>query len=526
MKTLAIQGSIKIRPWPEKGRFDRPIPFFARIIRSPQTMTAAVVVLVCISILGVLIASYTRGGDQDEYSTVYFSDPTIKFSTAWTNIWPTETNTPFFYIIARLFTPVIGRELFSCRLINIVPLLFLLTWFLSTAISRPRHRQFLECLAIFAFSGWFFIYFFPYYRSYCWQYCAELVFIGAASVTYLDRDTRPDLFQLTALPFLLMLHQITTIYVGVLLFLLITIDLRRRNFLRVACFGAVAFLATIPLAYFTWLQLHQFSVVLAAVTWIEPLGPFEAVRAILSNLAPPLGQNWVALFAVGLTAVAPRYRPRGSRGSLILVLAAAAVGASALILIINERFPLIEDYYFSFLAVEVMVVVSLVIQPVLKDRPWIGIIIAANAGVYLVYNGIAVTQDRGLLRDADIVKQLVAQCPQTRIRAGSRPPTLGPDPVKGIAPPQSEQIALDGLAAADDLTLLPLAPDTPGACPVIYWTEYRAPTARQIERHNGNIVAAANDSAGFALDGSSLANAKALPMSNSFAIGLVVSAPP
>jgi hypothetical protein len=144
------------------------------------------------------------------------------------------------------------------------------------------------------------------------------------------------------------------------------------------------------------------------------------------------------------------------------------VGASALILIINERFPLIEDYYFSFLAVEVMVVVSLVIQPVLKDRPWIGIIIAANAGVYLVYNGIAVTQDRGLLRDADIVKQLVAQCPQTRIRAGSRPPTLGPDPVKGIAPPQSEQIALDGLAAADDLTLLPLAPDTPGACPVIY----------------------------------------------------------
>jgi hypothetical protein len=103
---------------------------------------------------------------------------------------------------------------------------------------------------------------------------------------------------------------------------------------------------------------------------------------------------------------------------------------------------------------------------------------------------------------------------------------LGPDPVKGIAPPQSEQIALDGLAAADDLTLLPLAPDTPGACPVIYWTEYRAPTARQIERHNGNIVAAANDSAGFALDGSSLANAKALPMSNSFAIGLVVSAPP
>jgi hypothetical protein len=124
------------------------------------------------------------------------------------------------------------------------------------------------------------------------------------------------------------------------------------------------------------------------------------------------------------------------------------------------------------------------------------------------------------------VKQLVAHCPQTRVHAGSRPPTLGPDPVKGIAPPQSEQIALHGLAAVDGLTLLPLAPDAPGACPVIYWTEYRAPTGRQIERHNGNLVAAANDYAGFALDGSSLANAKAIQMSNAFAIGLVVSAPP
>jgi len=349
------------------------------------------------------------------------------------------------------------------------------------------------------------------------------VFIGSVSVAYLDRDGRPNVFQLVALPFLLMLHQITTIYAAALLAILIVIDLRYRNFLRFWCFSVIALLASIPLGLFTWRQLGQFSDVLVEVSWIQPLGTLDALWTMLRSLVPALGQNWVALFAVGVIAVSPRYRPRGAGSSLVWILAGAAIGGSAIVLLINQRIPLIEDYILSFLAVEAMVIVSLAIVPLLYTKPWIGVLIAANAGVYVASNGAGVAHDRGLLQDADMVAQLVAECPQTRIHAGSRLPARGPDPVRVIAPPQSEQIALQGLAAADGLTLLPLGPDTPGACPVVYWTEYRAPKAHEIEEHHGDIVSAANDYAGFGLDGSSIAHAKAIRLSSPFAIGLIVS---
>jgi len=508
-----------------KAALNRSNSTTSRTARSSGLLSAAVVGLSCLAICGVLVAAYYRGGDQDEYSTMYFADSTIPFSTAWKEVWPTETNPPFFYIIARLFVPITGQRLLSCRLINIIPLVFLLTWFLHTALRRPENRQFLLCLAILVFSGWYFVYFFPYYRSYCWQYCAAVVFVGAAAIGHLNRDTRPDPFQLIALPFLLILHQITALYACVLLIPLVSIDLIRRNFIRAGCLIIVSLLSSILVIYFTWLQLRQFSAVMLAVSWIEPLGPLSALRMILLNFVPSLGSNWAALLTVGLIAVVPSYRPRGPTSSLVWVIACAAIGASALVLMINQRYPLAVDYYFSFLAVEAIVVIALLITPVWTTKPWIAALIAANAGLYIMYSAAVVLHDRELLEDADMVAQLAARCPETRIHAGSRPPTLGPDPVKVIAPPESEQIALRDLAATDHLTLLPLGPDAPGICPAIYWTEYRAPNHRQIAQYGGDIAEAANEYAGFGIDQVNLGHTKAIQLRNSFAIVLVVSAP-
>lgn len=506
---------------PASGLF-RLILSTSKTLGGARHFPAAAATLACLAICGVLIAAYVRGADQDEYSTIYFADPAVPFGAAWKDVWPTETNPPFFYVIARFFVPVTGRALLACRLVNVIPLLFLLTWFYYTAIQKPSHRQFLTCLAIFVFSGWFFIQVFPYYRSYFWQYSTATVFIGAFSIGFLDHDARPDIFQLVALPFLLVMHQITALYAGVLLITTILIELHRRNFLRAGCLMAVGLAASILIGYFTWLQLNNFSSVMVAVSWIQPLGPLSAAWTILQNLLPATGNNWVALLTVGLIAVVPRYRPVGPRSSLIWLIAGAGIAATALVLLVNQHFPLVYDYYFSFLAVEAIVIISLVITPVLSAKPWLLALVVVNAGVYMTYNLIAVLDDRELLADADMVKQLVAQCAETQIHAGSRPPAMGLDPVKVIAPPQSEQTALQGLAASDHLTLLPLAPDTPDKCPVIYWTEYRAPSKIQIDQHNGNVESAVNDYAGFALDAATLARAKAIRLWDSFAMVLVV----
>jgi len=172
------------------------------------------------------------GANIDEFATALFADPTIPLSAAWAHLWAGETNPPFFYLFARLWLPLTGPTLFERRLINLVPLAFLLAWFVYATARHPQHRPFLAGLALFAFTGKFFLWQFPDYRGYFSQYCAEVVFLGAACIAYLEHDHRPDLFQLVALPFLILLHQVTCIYTFVLLVPLVGTDLHRRFYFR------------------------------------------------------------------------------------------------------------------------------------------------------------------------------------------------------------------------------------------------------------------------------------------------------
>jgi len=480
----------------------------------------AVISLAVVAIFGVLVSALDRGGWQDEYATFYFADPTIPFQQAWLHVWSNDPNPPFFYMVARLWQLFVGNSLFAHRLINLLPLCFLVAWLVTTARRRPDHRSFLTVMAMFAFSSQFFLLYFPDYRSYFFQYCTELVFLGAASIGYLDRDRRPNVFQLVALPFLILLHQVTALYAGVLLLPLLLIDIRRHFYMRAVCLVAVAAVAMIALGLFTWLQLHQFD--LTDMRWIPPQGPVSALELILSNLMLAVGNNWGAICVAGAVVFLPHYRPHAPAVSLIGLIAGAAFVATFFVLIINQHAPLIVERYFTFLAVEVIVILSLAIAPVLSIQPWLAALVTASAALFVVQSSIDVAHQRGWLGDADIVAKLVAQCPETRIHAGSRAPGSGPDPALRVGPEQGEQIGLANIAKIDHLTLLPLAPDSPGVCPVIYWTMYRAPSAQRIAEHHGDIVSAANDSAGFGLNAAALAHTRAIQTGDTGII-LVVS---
>jgi hypothetical protein len=472
----------------------------------------AVVFLVCVAIGGALLAAFRRGGWYDEYATFYFADPAIPLRSAWTDIWPGESNPPFFYLIARFWLQIAGPTLVGRRLLNLVPLAFLLAWFIYAALRHPAHRPFLTCLALLAFSGKFFIWDFPEYRSYFWQYCAELVFLGSSSIAYLDRDRRIDIFQLVALPFLISFHQITTLYAGVLLIPLVLSDMRNRSYLRAASLVIVTVLALILLALFTAMQMHEWRDIQVHMSWIKPLAPLAAFYRILAHLADNMGHNWAAIIAACSIAFPPSGRPSAATASLIRLIAGAGFVATIIVLIVNAHAPLVVGRYFTFLTVELTIIIALTIAPVVFVRPMLAALVLANAGIYLLGSCVTLAYDRRWLGDADVVAQLVSQCPGTRIHAGSRPQ----DSV--------EQEGLADIAAADrlDLQLAASAPLT--SCPEIYWTESHAPNKAQIEQHQGDVASAANDSAGFGLDAAALARARAIKIRHG--IVLMVAPPP
>lgn len=485
-----------------------------------------------VAVCGVLFAAFRRGGWGDEYATVYFANPAIPFGTAWADVWPRETNPPYFYVLARLWQELTGPTLFARRLINLLPLTLLLAWFVRTALRSPAHRQFLACLAILAFSGSFFMRSFPEYRSYFWQYCAGLVFLGAASIAYLDRSDRldrndwPDPLQLVALAFLMTLHQVTALYAGIVLVPLILVDLRRRRYRRATSLAAVAFLSLLALGLSSWMQMRDFQSVLDRVSWIAPHGPLTSLWLIVTSLPEALGGNWVVIALGALITLLPRYRPRGAPASLILLIAGAAAIATLAVLAIDQRSPMVIARYFTFLTVEVMVVLSLAMVPLLTARRWVAIPVFAAAVYPVIHGTSSMSRDSRSLGDARKIADIVAQCPGTRIRSAASPATA-PQTVEQITSKAGEEveiqkIAITDVASAYHLTLLPLAPDQPKDCPVIYWTGALI-TEAAISRHPGNLAAAVNEAGGFGLDAAALSHARVIATYKNFGAILVVA---
>ncbi len=458
----------------------------------------AVLALAALAVCGVLAGAYLRGGSLDEYATIYFANPHVPWRTAWEHLWPGETNPPFFYIVARFWELVSGPGLFARRLVNLLPLGFVLAWFACAARRYPAQRGFLLGLALFACSGKFLLLDFTQYRDYFSQYCAELVFLGAATLAYVERARRVDWFELAALPVLVMFHQVTALYTAVLLVAVLVAAWRCGAYLRAASLVCVAGAAAVPLLWFTWLQQHQAHSVLGEVSWITARGPLNAVYTILSHLMPAIGENYAAVLVAGAVLLRPGMRARTLPVAWLWLVAGATVAATGVILVINHFAPLIVDRYFSFFAVEVMVLLALLLAPVFAARPRLALLVGANAAVYVVYSVLTVPLDQGWRPDAALVARLAGQCQGTRIHAGMRPDV----------PP--ERIGLAEVAAREHLALLPPGPDAPGRCPVIYWSEYGVPDAALMARYGGDVAQAANAAAGFGLSADELAHASAV----------------
>jgi hypothetical protein len=320
----------------------------SEISEPPAGPAAATVLLMMMSCGIALITAYCRGPWNDEFASMFWADPAIPWSRAWLEYWHLDTNPPFYCMIARVAAAAFGKSILVGRLINAVPLAFMIFWFAFAWRRCPERRGSLMAYASLIFGGMSFLVMFPNYRSYFWQYCAAVVFIGAASIRS-DRGWAPDPFQIVATPLLLLLHEVTAIYALIFIFLLVIDDCRRRLWTRAGAQIVIAAASLIPLIVFATMQWKHLDSTLMRVAWIVPHTPLGAIGTLLGYLTRALGQNWVAIFAAAgvILGVGRRFDPDRRRFAVMLV--GALLVATAVTLAINASHPIILERYYMFL---------------------------------------------------------------------------------------------------------------------------------------------------------------------------------
>ncbi len=445
----------------------------------------------------LLISADYRGPSFDDFATFYFAEPSVSWGEAWRHLWPTETNPPLFYALARLWRDGAGVTLWARRMINVWPLLAAAFWWSQR--FRPassEQRQFLLIYALGAVSSYYFFKDFTFYRSYFLQYIAAFIFVGAATLNHLQQRRGLDGWQILAIPFLVNLHQVTTLYFGIFLALLLLIDLRARNLRRPLVMGGLALICLIPLLAFIWLQHFEQSAVMNHAAWIKPRSFIEALRAVLGFLPRALGQNWVLIAAgliglVGFTAQpAIRFWQR--------VLGAAITLATLLLLAANEIVPLIVDRYFAFMTVVTIAILALASLRVAERFKWFTPLLLGFAAIYSGAEFNLALRDQGWRQGASRVAQEIAKCPTTHVHAGAFPAN------------EFETAGLAFLAAEFGFITLPADQiERPTQCPVLYWSEISGPLAPNLASWQGDLVRAANASSSWALPEDMLTHASA-----------------
>ena len=309
--------------------------------------------LVCAASCAIALAAcFLRGPSLDEFATELYADPAIPLAKAWFELWPTETNPPLFYLIARWGVEILGDPLYARRLINAAPLLGLTAWFVAAARGRPERQGFLAAYAILdrlrkdlshhaSLLSQLFLAVrsrsrllrrrgarvarrAPLGRSGC---------SGGAAVPHLAppshgalRDRHRDC---------LLSGQPRDAPVG---------GARDRDVVRRR-------VSRSPVAAFSALQLDHHEQVLGEVGWIPRLGALASLAEIGAVLPGAMAQNWAAVGCAAL-ALAAASRPRGRRAAAIALLLGSATAATTLVFAINIIKPIVVQRYFSFVFVE------------------------------------------------------------------------------------------------------------------------------------------------------------------------------
>jgi hypothetical protein len=223
---------------------------------SPTLAAAAALAYFTISVAAAVVFALRRGPWLDEFYSIWFSDPSVPFARALTQRWLIDSNPPLFSVLSRLSANLIGQGYELRRLLNLLPLGGLASFWLYLFFRRADQRVLLAVYLVLISSSGFFLAYFAEYRSYFSLLCfGAMLSLGVYCLTEekgLRREDAAVVWAAVSLSsfMLINLHYLSALFALILLGLTATQMLfegRRRDLLLL---GVVALVPVLPLACF------------------------------------------------------------------------------------------------------------------------------------------------------------------------------------------------------------------------------------------------------------------------------------
>jgi hypothetical protein len=436
-------------------------------------------------ILGCMIfVARNRGIWIDEIWTLWMTRHDIPLRAVIDQRWTQDVHPPLFFAVNWLVSPLVGLDIFTRRLLNLIPIASFLAVAAGFGVADRRMRPFAIVLVVLTLGNGLAITYFGEYRSYFTELCAAgslvtgLYWLAVGEHDFEPARQWPAAIVICATELLaLNLHYVGTVILGAVLGVSILDLLRRRHWRWAALLSVTGVIAAMMLGG-AFLSEVPYVRAAAPSYWIATNTP-RAVLYVIDAMIRGGAENLVADVAA-LAALVSAFRAgRAGRWPALNFAITFFLGLSAailLLLVINAFKPVIMPrYLMPLVPLSAGLVAALCAETVFSNR-WLLAALLVNATLIA-----AVEASRPHLRPsrwdgaADKVADIVRRCPDTKVYVA--------DPVffsRNGNPPGSSPIFAFGyraVAKAHGFTVNAVDPNNPAPiarpanCPTVFWVE-------------------------------------------------------
>jgi len=412
-----------------------------RLAVGPSFAATAALAYFAVSVVAAVVFAMRRGPWLDEFYSIWFSDPAVPLAKAFTQRWLLDSNPPLFSALSRVSANLIGQDYERRRLLNLLPLGALVSFWSYLFFQRANERVLLAIYLVLMGSSGFFLTYFAEYRSYFSLLCfGAMLPLGLYCLSTEKSTRREDAVVVWAAVsisqfMLINLHYLSAVFALILAGLAATQMLfegRRRDLLLL---GVAALVAVVPLACFF---IAQYTVMLSRSGgnyWIKT-SPTGGIKVLLRFTWAGVGKNVVASLAAAcvlwtgfgrwLRSPPPLVKAlvEGDAGSMqqrircAAILAASVAAFFLVFLIVNVQTPIVVDRYFIVAIGSLNLSIAMLSVNILSRHRWIFLVYLANAALFLGYNGVKQMPELDRWNaTARLVAESVQSWPGTRVFA-------------------------------------------------------------------------------------------------------------
>ena len=509
---------------------DRPVSVAAAAISTA--------LLLAYTVAWMVAAALHRGIWIDEVWSLWMSQHDIPLAAVVAQRWSHDVHPFFFHAMNWVLEPTLGMNVYTRRLLNLVPLAFFLASATYLALRNPRARSFVIVFLTIVIASPYSVRYFAEHRS----YFSGLCFTGSLMTCLYCLCTDEGDFNLkrhldlavllcASAIFALDIHYVGTVIVGSVLGVAALDQLRRGHLVWTSLLivsGAVGVALLLPI-----LTLESpYLKVAGASFWIKT-SPVVAAVTLSSTIALTWLENLVAGLIAGLVLLATTQGggrafnvaiepPDRKAWSFVAVAVAALVVAFGTLFIINSIKPVVVSrYLIPLVPISAAPIAAMVANQLLKRR-WIFAAFLLNAAIVGAVEAEFPLHEARWEGTARQIEAQVKSCPATRVYA------LAPEFFSSFTGPPNQPMihewGYQSVAANDGFRATLLNPGSPqpielaAGCPTVFWGEH-------INRYVGPAELIKAPFTMFLPSGVDLASAKLFRDEDGFTLSLTAPAP-